>query len=253
MPTAYAYGRASTDKQSLTEDHQRTACEDYVQRTLVPQGYVYGGWLYDAATTGTSQMFEREQGRRLWALVQPGDTIVWTKLDRAFRSVLDSAQTMNLLDAKGVSFVSLDLGLDTSSPIGRCVFTILTAFAELEVQFIRQRTRDAMAVKRRNKEPYTRYAPYGWRKLGKGKKAVYVPCEEEREQIRHMIGMRDQGVSLERILWAMRPTLRPNGRRWNRNTVTAAINAGRNRFAKEFQASSRRQPESAGSSGHPGR
>ena len=140
MPIVYAYGRASTGRQTITEDAQRSVCEEYIKRALVPEGYTYGGWLYDSATSGTKPMFERDEGRKVWALVQPGDKIVWAKLDRAFRSVIDAAQTMQLLNRKEVSFNSLDLGLDTGSPIGRCVFTILTAFAELEVEFIRQTT-----------------------------------------------------------------------------------------------------------------
>ena len=54
MPTVYAYGRASTGRQTITEDHQRSVCEEFVTRSLVPDGYTYGGWLYDNATSGTS-------------------------------------------------------------------------------------------------------------------------------------------------------------------------------------------------------
>jgi DNA invertase Pin-like site-specific DNA recombinase len=234
MPTVYCYGRASTDKQALTEDNQKMVCEDYVTRTMLPQGFTYGGWLYDPATSGTTQMFERPQGRNLWALVQPGDAIVWAKLDRAFRSVLDATQAMQLLAHKQVSFVSLDLGLDTGSPIGRCVFTILAAFAELEVSFTRQRTRDGMAVKKRSGKPYTKHAPIGWSKVGKKDESYYAPNMEERAQVEAMIRLRDGGMSLERIVWAMRPVRRTNGKAWNINSVSAAIKAGRTHYAKEF-------------------
>ena len=252
MPIAYCYGRASTDKQALTEDNQRLVCEDYVTRTMLPQGYTYGGWMYDPATSGTSQMFERPQGRALWALVQPGDAIVWSKLDRAFRSVLDATQAMQLLAHKQVSFVSLDLGLDTGSPIGRCVFTILAAFAELEVCFTRQRTRDGMAVKKRSGKPYTRHAPIGWTKVGRKADSYYAPNMEERAQVDEMVRLRDGGMSLERIVWAMRPVRRPNGSAWNINSVSAAIKAARNRYAKSFPEPAKRRPSSPGSCGNPG-
>ena len=237
MPIVYAYGRASTGRQTLTEDHQRSVCEEFINRSLVPDGYTYGGWLYDGATSGSSQMFEREKGRELWALVQPGDKIVWAKLDRAFRSVIDAAQTMQLLTAKGVSFNSLDLGLDTSTPIGRCVFTILTAFAELELEFIRQRTRDGLRAKRRAGKPHGKHAPIGWRKVGKGRDSYYMPDPVEREQVIHMAEMRRDGASLERITLTMqRRGLRTNGRQWNINSVTRALKAAEARFAKDFAA-----------------
>lgn len=252
MPTVYCYGRASTDRQALTEDNQRSVCEEYVNRALVPEGFAYGGWLYDSATSGSKPMFEREQGRRLWALVQPGDRVVWTKLDRAFRSVLDAAQTMALLGTKDVSFTSLDLGLDTSTPVGRCVFTILSAFAELELAFIRQRTADGLAVKRRNNQPHSKHAPIGWKKVGRKRDSYYAPDMEEREQVLRMVQLRDSGSSLEKIVWAMRGTRRPNGREWNINSVTAALRAARTRFAKEFPTRPSPRSLASGSFGRPG-
>lgn len=236
MPTVYCYGRASTDKQAVTEDAQRSACEEYVDRCLVPQGYTYGGWMYDAATSGSTQMFEREQGRSLWALVQPGDRIVWAKLDRAFRSSYDFVHTMQLLQAKGVSFTSLDIGLDSGTPIGRCVFTIMAAFAELEREFIRERTKNGLRAKRQNGKPLNTHAPIGWRKVGTKGDAYFLPDPAERAQVDRMVVMRQGGASLERITLAFWGERRPNGYRWNINSITRALKAAAARYPKEFQA-----------------
>jgi DNA invertase Pin-like site-specific DNA recombinase len=245
MPTVYCYGRASTSRQTLTEANQRSVCEEYVTRSLLPAGFTYGGWLYDAATSGGKPMFEREEGRKLWVLVQPGDKIVWAKLDRAFRSVVDAAQTMQLLNQRNVSFNSLDLGLDTSTPIGRCVFTILTAFAELELEFIRQRTRDGLQAKRRDGKPYSRHAPIGWRKVGTKGDSYYVPDPFERQQVDAMLAMRRAGASLERITLSMFRERRTNGKRWNINSVTKALRAGERRFPKVLSARKAQQPAGA--------
>lgn len=244
MPTVYAYGRASTGRQTITESAQREKCEEYIKRSLAAEGYTYGGWLYDSATSGTKPMFEREEGRKVWVLVQPGDKIVWAKLDRAFRSVIDAAQTMQLLANKDVSFNSLDLGLDTGSPIGRCVFTILTAFAELEVDFIRQRTRDALRAKRKDGKPHGRHAPIGWKKCGKGRDSYYTPDPEERRQVDEMLAKRRAGWTLERLTLEYMGTKRPNGYRWNINSISRALKAGAARFAKEFPVSPKRRPAS---------
>lgn len=246
MPVVYCYGRASTSSQTLTEDHQRSVCEEYVQRSLVPAGYTYGGWLYDSATSGSRPMFERDEGRKLWALVQPGDKIVWAKLDRAFRSVLDASQTMLLLSQKDVSFNSLDLGLDTSTPIGRCVFTILTAFAELELEFIRQRTREGLRAKRKSGKPHGKHAPIGWKKIGKKQDSYYLPDHEEREQVNEMYSMRKSGASLERLTLHMRRVRRPNGKQWNINSITRALKAAEARFPKAFGEPPKRRRAVAG-------
>jgi len=241
MPVVYAYGRASTSKQTLTESHQRGVCEEYIKRTLLPEGWVFGGWLYDAATSGSKPMFEREEGRKLWALVQPGDKIVWAKLDRAFRSVIDAAQTMHLLQHKDVSFNSLDLGLDTSTPIGRCVFTILTAFAELELEFIKQRTRDGLLSKIKGGKPHNRHAPIGWMKIGKKKDSYYMPDINERAQVAVMTVMRQSGASLERLTCHMRRVRRSNGKAWNINSITRALRAASHRFPKAFEERTKRR------------
>lgn len=245
MPTVYCYGRASTDKQAVTEDAQRSACEEHVDRCLKPQGYEYGGWMYDAATSGSTQMFEREQGRNLWALAQPGDRIVWAKLDRAFRSSYDFVHTMQLLQAKGVSFTSLDIGLDSGTPIGRCVFTIMAAFAELEREFIRERTKNGLRVKKQNGKPLNLHAPIGWRKVGTKKDSYFLPDQAERAQVERMVAMRQAGASLERITLAFWSERRPNGYRWNINSVTRALKAAEARFPKEFRVHPKRKQASA--------
>jgi DNA invertase Pin-like site-specific DNA recombinase len=234
MPTVYAYGRASTGRQTITEDAQRSVCEEYIKRALVPEGYTYGGWLYDSATSGTRPMFERDEGRKVWALVQPGDKIIWAKLDRAFRSVIDAAQTMQLLASKDVSFNSLDLGLDTSSPIGRCVFTILTAFAELEVAFVRQRTRDALRAKKSAGLPYGRCTPIGWRRVGKRSGAYFQPDLTERAQVEQIACLRTRGLSLDAIASELRNSPRPRGCCWNRNTLRTALRARNAGYPKTY-------------------
>lgn len=241
MPTVYTYGRASTDKQTLTEDAQRSACEEYVKRVLTPQGFTYGGWLYDAATSGSTQMFERADGRKLWALVQPGDKIVWAKLDRAFRSAYDFVHTMSLLQCKDVSFTSLDLGLDSSTPIGRCVFTIMAAFAELEREFIRERTTTGLRQKRKSGKPFGQHAPIGWRKVGTKQESYYLPDDTERQQVDAMAVMRQAGRSLEWITLAVKREVRTNGKRWNINSITRALRAQAARYPKEFPAPPKRK------------
>lgn len=234
MPVVYAYGRASTSKQTLTEASQRSVCDEHIGRVMLPQGFVFGGWLFDSATSGSKPLFEREEGRKLWVLVQPGDVVVWAKLDRAFRSVVDGSRTMQQLQQKGVAFHSLDLGLDTSTPIGRCICTILMSFAELELEFVRQRTRDALRSKKAAGLPYGRCTPIGWRRIGKRRTAHFLPDLRERAQVEHMVALRAKGMSLNEIAYAMRMTKRPRGRDWDRKTISSALKAQSTGFPKTY-------------------
>jgi len=223
MTRVYGYGRHSTDKQGLTEEVQKTKVEGYVHQHLA--GHEYGGWLYDAATSGARPLFERPVGRLVNQLLQPGDHIVWARLDRAFRSVIDGAATIADLGRRGIFIHSLDLGLDTSTAVGRCVCTVMLAFAELEREYAAARTRDALRVKREAGLPYGRHTPIGYSRQGSKRTGRFVPNEREREQSALIFELRSDGLSLDAIVQRLRPLRRPCGRAWNRNTVRRAITA----------------------------
>ena len=80
------------------------------------------------------------------------------KLDRLARSVPDARHIADQLQAKGVK---LALGRnihDPGDPMGKMFFNILATFAEFEVDLIRMRTREGMAIARakgklRGKQP----------------------------------------------------------------------------------------------------
>lgn len=80
--------------------------------------------------------------------LQPGDTLVVSKLDRFARSVIDAVTIASDLSARQVGFVSLDLNVDLTSPMGKLAFTMLSAVAEFERDLIAERTRNGLAVVR---------------------------------------------------------------------------------------------------------
>ena len=83
------------------------------------------------------------------AAVRTGDTLVVPKLDRLARSVPDARDIGDTLAKRGG--VSLSLGgqiYDPDDPMGKLFFNILATFAEFEVDLIRMRTREGMAVAR---------------------------------------------------------------------------------------------------------
>jgi putative DNA-invertase from lambdoid prophage Rac len=94
------------------------------------------------------------RGRKQWrALLDQagkrklGLIVVW-KLDRAFRSVLDAANTVDQLRRWGCGLRSYsEPWLDTSgtSPVANLMFTIMTGFAEFERSLIAEHVRAGMA------------------------------------------------------------------------------------------------------------
>jgi DNA invertase Pin-like site-specific DNA recombinase len=76
------------------------------------------------------------------------DVLVVSKLDRLSRSLVDFAGIMARSRRKGWALVALDLGVDTTTPSGELVASVMASVAQWERQVIGQRTREALAVKK---------------------------------------------------------------------------------------------------------
>ncbi len=75
---------------------------------------------------------DREQLQRCLNALQDGDSLVITKLDRLARSTRDLLNIMSRLDKMNVKLVVLDQQIDTSTPTGMLLFTMLGAIATLQ-------------------------------------------------------------------------------------------------------------------------
>jgi DNA invertase Pin-like site-specific DNA recombinase len=87
---------------------------------------------------------------RVFENLEAGDTLVVWDLDRAFRSVVDAITEAEKLRARGVQFQIANLQVDTATPAGMLVYTVISAFAEFERRTLAQRTREGMAAARLN-------------------------------------------------------------------------------------------------------
>jgi len=82
-------------------------------------------------------------------MLRPGDTLYVYKLDRLARSVGHLLSLADDFEKKGIDLVSVtDPGIDTTTAIGKLVFTIMGAMAEFERSLIRERTMAGMVAAR---------------------------------------------------------------------------------------------------------
>lgn len=79
------------------------------------------------------------------AELRDGDTLIVWRLDRLGRSLKHLIELNDSLTARGIFFESLNEKIDTSTAMGKFVFHILGAVAELEREIIRERTLAGMA------------------------------------------------------------------------------------------------------------
>ena len=78
--------------------------------------------------------------------LQAGDMVVVKSIDRLSRSTKDLLDIVEQIRAAQANLHILDLKIDTSTPMGECVLTILGAIAELDRKTIRERTAEGIAI-----------------------------------------------------------------------------------------------------------
>jgi DNA invertase Pin-like site-specific DNA recombinase len=142
------YIRVSTDEQADSGaglEAQRAAIQDQCRRR---------SWELVALhedTASARSLAKRPGLARALADLDGGvaGALVVAKLDRLSRSLLDFSALMERSRRRGWALVALDLGVDTTTPSGEMMANVLAVFAQFERRLIGQRTREALAVKRR--------------------------------------------------------------------------------------------------------
>lgn len=208
METAIGYIRVSTEEQA----DSRAGLE--AQRAAILAEAERRGWrlvdvIEDAGFSGKDL---RRPGivAALEALkAHRADTLVVAKLDRLSRSMLDFAGLMARASHERWALVALDLGVDTTTPAGEMMANVVATFAQFERRLIGQRTREALAQKR---------------KAGVilGRRPSIPP-----EVMARIVAERAAGKSLPAIAQGLDSDAIPTaqgGRRWYASTVRAVLN-----------------------------
>lgn len=89
---------------------------------------------------------DRPQYKEMLQFVREGDTVYCSDFSRIARNTKDLLNTVELLTAKNVKFISLKEAVDTGTPQGKFMLTVFGAMAELERETILQRQREGIAI-----------------------------------------------------------------------------------------------------------
>ena len=141
MNRALSYSRVSTaDQAAETQTVKLRALAAQLGLEL-PEDRV----LVDDGVTGRTM--ERPQFDRVRDLVRSRavDVVLTAMLDRLGRSARGVLEFFDLCRGSGVRVVVADLGVDTSTPVGRFFLGVAAAYAELEAEQIAERTRDRLS------------------------------------------------------------------------------------------------------------
>jgi DNA invertase Pin-like site-specific DNA recombinase len=131
------YCRVSTVGKGQDTELQARELREYCDR----RGWKIAGEYVDSGISGAKD--RRPELDRLMADAHKRrfDVVAVWKFDRFARSVSHLLRALDTFRVLGIEFVSLSESLDTATPAGRMVFTVLGAVAELERSLIAERVR----------------------------------------------------------------------------------------------------------------
>jgi DNA invertase Pin-like site-specific DNA recombinase len=134
---AALYARVSTNGHGQDPEVQLRELREYCQR----RGWTVASEYVDVGISGTKE--KRPSLDRLLADAHRRrfDAVIVWKFDRFARSVSHLLRALETFKIQGIEFVSLSEQVDTSTPMGKCVFTVLGAVAELERSLIVERVK----------------------------------------------------------------------------------------------------------------
>jgi DNA invertase Pin-like site-specific DNA recombinase len=81
--------------------------------------------------------------------LEAGDMLVIWDLDRAYRSAKDALSELDALQQRGIHFHIAKLAIDTTTPTGRFLYTVMGGLAEFERLTLSQRTKEGLLAARR--------------------------------------------------------------------------------------------------------
>ena len=127
------YARVSTADQSLdrqTDQLKTEGCER----------------IYQEKVSGAKK--ERPELDRMLDALREGDVVVVTELSRLGRTVKGLIELLEKIRQTGADVKFLKENIDTSTPMGKMMFTIFSAVAEMERDLIRERTAEGLKAAR---------------------------------------------------------------------------------------------------------
>ncbi len=222
MSKVYCYIRTSTNKQDTSLEVQREALENYCNR----HNFTNVEYLVESDVSGGVSLFKRPQGSKLENL-ESGDYVIFTKHDRAARSVENGIRIVKKWYYSGVSIVFLNISeqpINISNPAAKFSFFVMLCAAELEKDMIGQRTREGLRNRRANGQTNSRER-YGFTNISKGVSGKEVVNHKEVEILRLMNNLRESGLSYAKIANHLNneKIYTKKGTKWNHGNIPPMI------------------------------
>lgn len=138
----YGYARVSSRGQAL----YGTSLENQEQ-VLIKAGAEV---VFKDAYTGVT--VNRPEFEKLLSVLEPGDMLIVTKMDRLGRRAIDIVEITQKLLSQNISVNILNMGTINNTPIGKLTFQVMCSFAEFEHDMIVERLNEGRKIRREERE-----------------------------------------------------------------------------------------------------
>ena len=171
------YIRVSGEEQKikgLSLEAQQERLEAYARE----KGWIVTGVYIDAAKTARKNMHKRAEFQRMIEAVKRGevDLLLFCRLDRWFRSVADYYKVMEILQAHGCDWKTIDEEYDTTSANGRLYINVKLSIAQNEADICGERIDVVFDSKIAHGTVVSGSCPFGYR-VNEEKRLEIVPEE----------------------------------------------------------------------------
>ena len=159
---ARIYARVSRDEQvkyGYSIDAQLTALKEYCNQNKITISGIYVDEGISAATTK-----KRKDYLRMMNNLEENDIILFTKLDRFSRNLLDANLAVLELEKKNVSIKAIhEDDIDTSTADGKFIFNLKLSLAEREREKTSERINDVFKYMAKNGQRISSKVPFGYK------------------------------------------------------------------------------------------
>src|SRR5262245_33508383 len=139
------YCRVSTTDKNQNIETQTVALQEYANT----RNFVISGLYSDIGVSGKQMSRPGLDSLIKAARSREIDIVLVARFDRFARSVSHLIRSLEEFQSIGIDFISLNESIDTSTPTGKMIFTVLAAVAELERDIIVERVKSGLARTRK--------------------------------------------------------------------------------------------------------
>jgi site-specific DNA recombinase len=179
--------------------------------------------ICDEGISGSGDRTDKRNGyNSVMEMIDNGEvnTLVVISISRWGRNLGEIYKSVQLMETKGVKFLSIKENIDTSSPYGRFTINLLSSLYEMELELIRDRVKDTLKVKKENGKVYSP-TPFGFDRVGDD----LVENKKEKRLLRKMLRLKENGNSygdVSKYLTKNRHKTKSGGK-WTRENVYSVL------------------------------